>query len=424
MQTALSRRAKRRVYGPTHTCYVDFAAGCADAAAAEVERLARDPIVPAQRDLAVDRPRDLLVLRDADYRRAIELVSRCLVATDIRMIIHQEEVDRVAKLDEALARVPFDLFLSDGDSARLSIDSTASGVYHEGLLREKAENALRVYGITADADDGGGHRLSFSLLHDTLRVAISLAGAPLWKRGYRSRFDAPAPLREDLAQVAVGDSFPAGDAALPFMLLPFAGSGTFLIETAMLVYQLSSSWFGRKFAFEDFRFGVPKSVAYADEKLFLRSDATLRARGAIRATLIDRDETAVSASRANIDSFSQSLGRRGLGPAVEETVVHDDAFATPWRDLVSGESEVFLPLNPPYGHRLSSPDIAGLYRRIGEEIIGLAESCSLSGLCLCPSAEEWRTLRAATDSAGLQSRTRHVGQGGIDVRILSFSSYF
>lgn len=430
MQNALSRRVKRRVFGPPHTCYVDHAPGCGEAALAEAEALAADLIAPTKRSIVVDRPGGLLVLRDCEYHSVLEMCVRAQVISDIRMIIHQERVPGVADLAAALARVPVDLYFPEGARVRLWVASIASGVYHEGLIAEAARREMKGVQVASPGDPAAHHKISISMLHDTLRVSISLPGEPLWKRGYRTQFGAAAPLREDLAQVAVRGSYPGPVSPSirtdepPFVLVPFAGTGTLAVETAIYAFGIPSAFFGRRYAFDEFRFSVPKSVDYVlrqlDKRVLLAARSGPHA-GPLRALLIDNDEEAVAQARSTLSNFAAVLERRGLPPLLQATISHADAFALKWAELAPNGADVFLPLNPPYGRRLRSGDPVEVYQRIAGEIEGLAQGRRLFGTCLCPSAEIWRAIRSAAESAGLAHRTHHVGQGGLDLRLLFFS---
>lgn len=430
-QTALSRRAKRRVYGPPHTAYIDAAGGVKDPVREELRRVLGDPIAPVSREAALDNPRGLVVLRDADYRGLLELCLRAQLASDIRMIIHQAPVERVPQLEAALKEAPIDLFVAGGQSVRLTIDSTASTVYHEGLIRDACSRAFSAAGVEILESSGrhttssaatdpaeSHHKIAVSILHDTLRVSISLVGEPLWKRGYRATTAAIAPLREDLAAVGIDASLQPGEH--PFLFVPFAGSATFACETAIRVYGLSSGFWERDFAFAAFPFGAPKSVSYVLEQLAIRARAAVNASGPLEALLIDRHKPAVEAARANLASFARGLEAWRIPDVLNTRLVVDDAFSSPWSELVPSGGAVYLPLNPPYGLRLETSDVDRLYSKIGREIQELAGHCTLSGCCLCPSVSTWRIVRDAASDAGLTVSTLHVGHGGLDVRLLSF----
>lgn len=462
-QTALSRRAKRRVYGPPHTAYVDSAGGAKDAVREEIHELLADPIVPSTRDAELDAPRGMVVLRDADYRRLLEICLRAQTVSDLRMIVHQEAAERVSDLKAALARAPFDLFIPPGRSPALVVDSTASTVYHEGLIRDACREILDAKGFGVDepgsAETESRFKVVLSILHDTLRVSISLAGEPLWKRGYRVAAGAAAPLREDLAGVAVRLSFPRSNAAgaaraagaadapeaagaaapgervevsagvspsyreqpqqaRPFIFVPFAGTGTLAFEAAIFAFRMSARFFGRRFAFEEFPFGVPPSVGYAVEQVRDRVRRTNDAYGALEAVLLDNDAGVLEQAQANLGAFRQGLADSDCPQVLDCTIRQADVFSAPWTDMVPHGGSVYLPLNPPYGLRLAATNLEDLYRRIGAEIWGLSSVCRVSGCCLCPSLETWRIVRDA--ASNLEVRTVHVGHGGLDIRLLCF----
>jgi putative N6-adenine-specific DNA methylase len=73
------------------------------------------------------------------------------------------------------------------------------------------------------------------IIDDIARILLDVTGDPLHKRGYR-RVSGEAPLKESLAAALV--AFSGWRYKTP-LLDPFCGSGTILIEAAMLARNIA-----------------------------------------------------------------------------------------------------------------------------------------------------------------------------------------
>ena len=110
----------------------------------------------------------------------------------------------------------------------------------------------------------------------------------------------------------------------------------------------------------------------------------------------------------------------------EITVQQGDAFDVPDELIVPSGVVTLLPLHPPYGLRLArDSDMEALYARLGQAVQRWAETAdssggALVGFCLCPSEELWRAFMGGIK--GMNVDTSHVSQGGLDVRLIAFST--
>jgi putative N6-adenine-specific DNA methylase len=165
-----------------------------------------------------------------------------------------------------------------------------------------------------------------------LSLSLDLCGAPLHQRGYRIRQTA-APLKETLAAAILRAARYQGEEPL---LDPLCGSGTFLIEAAMIARRRAPSA-RRALAVERWPFlDQQAAAALAD----LRADALRHERKPPHPILgFDRDPRAIEASRAN---------SRAAKVAQDVRLARGDATALPELNLSSG----LLVSNPPYGERL------------------------------------------------------------------------
>jgi 23S rRNA G2445 N2-methylase RlmL len=195
-------------------------------------------------------------------------------------------------------------------------------------------------------------------------VLLSVAGAPLWRRGYRARLHARAPLREDLAQAAIRAVYIAFPPDLPAtgthaidprpqtLFVPFSGTGTFLFEWLLCHFAIAPALFERAYDFQSFAAGVPPSVSWLTRRLAAMTAERLAASGPVRARLVDLSREAMEGARESFGRFGDAAGR--VLPVSVDWIV-GDAFEAPWeRFLADAEGDLFIALNPPYGRRLAA----------------------------------------------------------------------
>jgi 23S rRNA (guanine2445-N2)-methyltransferase / 23S rRNA (guanine2069-N7)-methyltransferase len=183
-----------------------------------------------------------------------------------------------------------------------------------------------------------------ALLDDEAMISVDTSGEGLHKRGYRS-LAGPAQLRETLAAALVQLSFWKPDKPL---IDPFCGTGTIIIEAAMIGRKLAPGR-NREFAAEHWP-GFPRSAW----KLAREEAADL--------ALPSLEERPMG---TDIDAESLSLARYHAEQAEVDADVHfqQRAFA----ELTSKRQYGCTIMNPPYGVRLGEErEIAELYRTFPE----------------------------------------------------------
>lgn len=181
---------------------------------------------------------------------------------------------------------------------------------------------------------------------DGERVTLSLdsSGESLHKRGYRVA-QTEAPINEVLAAGIILKSGWRGDC--PFVD-PMCGSGTFLIEAALIGAGIMPGVYRNRFAFEswpDFDPDLFDSI-YNDESA--EREFNHKIYGA------DISPKAVAIAQANIK-------QAGVGRYI-------DLQVRPISQWEEAPADGILVTNPPYGERIGSEDMEGLYRTIGTKL--------------------------------------------------------
>lgn len=179
---------------------------------------------------------------------------------------------------------------------------------------------------------------------DRVTLSLDSSGESLHKRGYRVA-QTEAPINEVLAAGIILKSGWRGDC--PFVD-PMCGSGTFLIEAALIGAGIMPGIYRRRFAFEswpDFDGELFDSI-YNDESG--EKELTHKIYGA------DISPKAVAIAEKNI---KQAGVARYIDLKVKPLSQWDEAPA-----------DGILITNPPYGERIGSDDMEGLYRMIGSKL--------------------------------------------------------
>ncbi len=178
------------------------------------------------------------------------------------------------------------------------------------------------------------------------RVTLSLdsSGESLHKRGYRVA-QTEAPINEVLAAGILLLSGWRGDSPL---VDPMCGSGTFLIEAALIAANINPGVYRRSFAFEqwpDF-----------DRELFeeLYNDDSQERTFDYKIYGADISPKAIAIARENIKSA-------GVADMIELEVKP----LSHWDEAPEGG---MLVTNPPYGERITTDDMEGLYRLLGTKL--------------------------------------------------------
>lgn len=202
--------------------------------------------------------------------------------------------------------------------------------------------------------------VSARLNRGKLSVGIELSGDSLHKRGYRTEKGA-APLKENLAAaLLMRCGWPDLAKAGGDFVDPMCGSGTLVIEAAMMALDLAPGRKRERFGFERWLGHQP------DMWLALRQEAERRAYegkqgigGRVPLFLgFDQDRGVIQTARNN-------LQRAGLESivTVEQRAVSEFARGETW----AGTGLVLV--NPPYGERLSERrELGNLYRSLGEAV--------------------------------------------------------
>lgn len=256
------------------------------------------------------------------------------------------------ELFQGVKALPWEEFLGARDAFPVTGSCLSSALHSvpdcQAIVKKAVVERLKGrYRLSWFPEEGPQHRIRFRILKDRASLTIDACGAGLHKRGYRPASNA-APLKETLAAALVKLMRLRPDGTL---YDPFCGSGTILIEGAMLAMNIAPG-LGRSFAAEEW--------ADADPALWRRERERARdlerRDGGFTGTGYDVDPAAVKLTLEN-------ARRAGVSGALRAGVrdIRDFREESPFGCVVC---------NPPYGQRLLDQQEAGrLYRVMGKVFV-------------------------------------------------------
>ena len=254
--------------------------------------------------------------------------------------------------------------------SKLFSPSDIQSVMKKAMVSRMSEH----YGLTQFPETGASYPVRVFIKKDEVTVAVDTTGESLHKRGYR-KYKVQAPIAENLA---------AGLIALTpwrpgrMLVAPFCGSGTFLIEAAMISAHIAPG-LSRSFTAEAGTDLLPASL-WAEIREELRGEIDLSVPCDLQGYDIDRD--AIYAARENAKLA-------GVADLIHFQV-------RPVAELSHPRSYGFIITNPPYGERLEKgqdQDLLLLYKTLGERFQALS-SWSLYVITSFSGAEKALGLKA------------------------------
>ena len=261
-----------------------------------------------------------------------------------------------SELFDRVADIPWEEYIpADGKfwvSKATSVKSKFfSPSYIQAILKKAiVERLKRIYKKEWFEDSGADDPLRVSINKDIVTIGLDTTGVSLHKRGYRT-MTAKAPITETLAAALIMLT-PWKKSRI--LVDPFCGSGTFVIEAAMIAANIAPG-LRRGFLSGKWSNLIPKKVwdnTYEEAKEMVYIDTDTDIQG------YDIDRNIVEAARSN-------AARAGV----------TDMLHLQCRDvsnLSHPKKYGFIITNPPYGERLEEKEnLPAIYKALGERYANL-----------------------------------------------------
>lgn len=186
--------------------------------------------------------------------------------------------------------------------------------------------------------------LNIHIAQTTCTLSLDSSGESLHRRGYRQEA-VEAPLNEVLAAGMVLMTGWKGECDL---IDPMCGSGTIPIEAALIARNIAPGVFRKEFAFEKW--------ADFDQELFdsIYNDDTQERVFTHKIYGYDNSNQANEIATRNVKAAGVS----------KDVVLKVQSF----RQFEKPKEKAIMITNPPYGERISTRDLLGLYQMIGERL--------------------------------------------------------
>jgi len=320
-------------------------------------------------------------------------------------------------------------YINKNMSIKVKVNSVSSAAFHETGLKEIITEVIKPYvkAVVSGENTNETTCLYVELYKDKLTISISLAGQPLYKRGYRGKLSKSAPLREDIAACCIQQALLFSknhdqDFTPNTILIPFSGTGTFAFEYMQSYFKFMPALLLREYALEEmtlFKKDNFSSLVKKSKEYCTFSKPELN-ENSIKIACIDKSVEASAALEDNLQCF-KNIAEKNNFRLPEITNIQNDFFSINPEDF---SGNIFIPLNPPYGIRLEKDSNSILfYKKIAckiNDIFKIAEKNqrNVLGFVLCPNEETWSSFMKNLKLA--KTDTYHFTQGGLDIRVCQF----
>ncbi|MCR5546111.1 MAG: class I SAM-dependent RNA methyltransferase [Lachnospiraceae bacterium] len=261
---------------------------------------------------------------------------------------HAEEFE---DLFQGIKNIPWENYLkADSKFWVTKASSVKSKLYAVPTIQSVAKKAMvermrEALHKTDFPETGESFPVRIFMMKDEVLVTLDTTGVPLHKRGYRT-YASKAPISETLAAALIQLTPWRKDRIL---LDPFCGSGTFLIEAAMMAANIAPG-LNREFNAESWKHLIPEDLWKE-----------------IRQELKEEIDTSVETNLQgyDIDPDMIRIARKNAAQAGVDHMIHFQQRDV--RDTSHPKKYGFIITNPPYGERLEDQkDLPALYETIGE----------------------------------------------------------
>lgn len=269
----------------------------------------------------------------------------------ILLKVGQVRAETFEELFDKTKALPWEEFIpKDGKFWVAKANSIKSKLFSPSDIQSIMKKAIverlkNKYNVSWFEESGDSYPIRVTFMKDVATITLDTSGISLHKRGYRQH-TVKAPITETLASALLMLTPWKRDRIL---VDPFCGSGTFLIEAAMMAANIAPGM-NRSFLAENWKHIVPRKCWYnAVEEALDQADASA--------------ETDIQGY--DIDADAVRDARENAKLAKVDHMIHFQQRAV--KDLSHPKKYGFIVTNPPYGERLEAKEmLPGLYRELGE----------------------------------------------------------
>ena len=315
--------------------------GLEDVLAEEIRQLGGENVETGRRMVSFTGDKTLLYKANLACRTALRILKP----------IYKFEASDPDEVYEKMKAFPWETLLSPETTFSIDSVTNSDSFRHSKFVTYRAKDAIADYFMEKNGKrpsvrlNGAEVVLNLHISHMSCTLSLDSSGESLHKRGYRVG-QTEAPINEVLA---AGMILKTGWHGEKDLIDPMCGSGTILIEAALIATNTYPGIFRKNFAFERWK--------DFDEELFesLYNDDSHEREFTHRIYGSDISPRA-------IDIATQNIKSAGVAKYIDLKIMSIQRYET------APSPEGILITNPPYGERISSSDLLGLYESIGNRL--------------------------------------------------------
>jgi 23S rRNA (guanine2445-N2)-methyltransferase / 23S rRNA (guanine2069-N7)-methyltransferase len=284
------------------------------------------------------------------------------VATRVMLPIANFKIDSADDLYDAIRAIEWSDHMSVTNTIAIDCHGTNQSIRNTQFGAVRTKDAIADYFVELTGERPNVEkvqpdvRVALRIKREMVTVSIDLSGESMHRRGYRQH-GGMAPLKENLAAGLLLRAGWGRDCGMTQLIDPMCGSGTFLVEAAMMSLDIAPG-LGRQY------WGF-KGWKQHDHRMWQQLMDFAKNRKKDPATLgisfqgTDREQKAIAASR-------ESIKRAGLTDVIDVSMTsfQDHEF------VIKADEPGMVMCNPPYGERLGDEmTLIALYRELGEWVV-------------------------------------------------------
>lgn len=329
----------------------------------EVRQLGADNVEAGNRMVAFTGDQRMLYKANFCLRTAVRVLK----------VIEEFRASDADQVYERVKQMPWETLISEKDTFLVDAVCFSDDFRHSKFVAYRTKDAIADHFRALC-----GERPNVSISDPTLRVhvhisnhdvtiALDASGESLHKRGWRTA-TVTAPINEVLA---AGMVLLSGWNGQSDFIDPFCGSGTILIEAALIARNINPGLFRKQFGFErwrDFDRELFDEI-YNDDSAEREFHHHIYGFDINRQAVRIAQENVQSAGVADIVTVQQRDFREGgLQLPIPETKEPETVGETAEQTAVEQHAHPIMLTNPPYGERITSDNILALYETIGTKL--------------------------------------------------------
>lgn len=309
--------------------------------AKELKDLGAMDIMPGHRMVSFKGDKGFMYKMNFALRTAIKILKP----------IYSFKVRNEQDLYDGIYKFDWSTLMTQEQTLAVDVTLSSQNFNHSHYLSMKAKDAIvdqfrNKSGKRPSVDlESPDLRINIHILDEHCTVSLDSSGTSLHQRGYKTATNI-APINEVLAAGLL--LFSGWEGQCDF-LDPMCGSGTILVEAAMIACNIPANINRKEFAFEKWNDFEPELLDAVKASLMKKTrDFHFTIKG------YDRAPSAVTKAKVNVENA-------GLEDFIE--IEMGDFFVT----RKENERHLHILFNPPYGERLDI-DMENFYKDIGDTL--------------------------------------------------------